>query len=443
MQRPGPAGLLDWAGRRAGIAVLVTGLAVFLLAQGYVTVYPSLVKDIPPEADDAFAYITKAVQMKECFFQDCPALKDLLTQEENSGPGTDPDTRFQMFSKTILIYHPLHSAAMAGLESLGFTWEGAYTAIWMAGFLLMTAGAAFLLTALFGPGGAGLALMILPFFRNDGLDFMIPTYMVTALALLLWTGILTRVRGLAWLMVLGALIMLPLHLIGIVQVLFALILYWLTAGRLFEKGRTIATLACLGLVALYLALPLIFSKPVFSVGPFADSWYGPLALFPANLKTVVTTLLRFVETHGGYLIFGLLLGLGAVFNTPVRKHRVILVFWLCLGLVAASFLPRAPHSPKRLSPHSDPCADPALRVPGPCRLGLAQGIGEMAGPDPDRTGNQAGRGREGGPVQLLETGGPVCGGSGPGPGLRVRGPGVPGLGRAGGGPHYQPQGLSF
>ena len=340
--RPGPARALDWAGRRAGIAILVLGLAVFLLAQGYVTVYPSLVKEVPPEADDAFAYITKAVQMKECFFQGCPALRDLLAQTEDKTSDARPLIKFQIFSKTVLIYHPLHSALMVGLEGLGFSWEGAYVALWVVGFLLMTASVAFLLSALFGQGGAGLALMILPFFRNDGIDFIIPNSMVTALAMLLWSAALTRVRCLPYLIVAGALIMLPLHMIGIVHLAFLLLLYWLTAEQLRDRTRIRTTLVCLGLAGIYLALPLILSRPVLSVGAFGQSWHGPLALFPENFKAVVTTLIRLVNAHGGYVICGLLLGIGAVFNTPLRKHRIVLVLWMCLGLVAASFLPRAP-----------------------------------------------------------------------------------------------------
>lgn len=342
LARPGPARIMDGIGKKAGWAVLVLGLAVFLLAQGYVTMYPFLNKEVPPEADDAFAYITKAVQMKECFFQDCPALIDLLAQASDRESDADPFLKFQVFSKTILIYHTLHSAVLVGLNGLGMSWEMAYLAVWAAGFILITAGAALLLSVLFGPGGAGIALMILPFFRNDGFDFMIPTNMVTALALALWAAVLTRVRGLPYLIVLGTLVLLPLHMIGILHVMVLLALYWLTASRPLEKGQLAATLISLGLVAIHLALPLVMSKPEFNVGPFTDSWFGPLALFPENFKTVVTTLTRFIENHGGYVICGLLLGIGAVFNDRVRRHRVTLVLGLCLGLVVASFLPRAP-----------------------------------------------------------------------------------------------------
>lgn len=340
--RPGPDRTLGWLTGRSGWLVLALGIVYFLLVQGWVTIYPTLQKKVPLEADDAFAYITKAVQMEECFFQDCPALVDLLEQAEDPDSGVDGFIQFQIFSKTVFVYHPLHSAVLVGLHRLGMTWEGAYQAVWTAGFLVTTAAIALLLAVLFGPGGAGVALLILPFFRTDGLDYMIPTHLVTALAMALWAAVLARIRGLPWLIVAGTLVMLPWHMIGALHVLVILVLYWLTAEPPLGRSRIAATAVSLALLAVHLALPLVLDKPALQVGRFTESWLGPLALFPDNLRMALTTLIRFVESHGGYLICGLLMGVGAAFNHPLRKRRAVLVMWICLGLALASFLPRAP-----------------------------------------------------------------------------------------------------
>ena len=342
LRSPGPDRLAGRLAANVGRLVLVLGLAFFILAQGWVTVYPLFEKKVPTEADDAFAYITKAVQMKECFFQDCPALLDLRAQTEDRESDILPFMQFQIFSKTLFIYHPLHSAVLVGLNGMGVSWEGAYKAVWIAGFLMTAAAAALLLTVLFGPGGAGMALFILPFFRIDGFDFMVPTHMVTTLAMALWAAVLARVRGLPYLIVIGTLILLPLHMIGPLQVLVLLALYWITASRPLGRGRIVATAISLALVAAHFSLPLVLDRPSMSVSSFTQAWRGPLTLFPDNVRIVVTHLTQFVESHGGYLICGLLMGLGAAFNTPLRRRRAVLVLWICLGLVAASFLPRAP-----------------------------------------------------------------------------------------------------
>ena len=65
---------------RRHFCVLIIGVIAWFIIQGLLINYPLWTRSLPPEVDDAYSYIYRSAQMKDCFLQDCKAIKDLESQ---------------------------------------------------------------------------------------------------------------------------------------------------------------------------------------------------------------------------------------------------------------------------------------------------------------------------------------------------------------------------
>ncbi len=171
---------------KAGLAVLVLGLCFFLAVRFAFLGTIVLDRSIPIEPDDSYGYILKAAQIDDCFLQRCPALADL--REQTTAPSDDPPTansRYREYHRTLFQFHPLHSLILYILHKTGLSWEGAYAATQVVGMVLLGCAAAYFMFAVWGAGGAGIALTILALtlFAKHGLHTVVPSNLTTGLAL--------------------------------------------------------------------------------------------------------------------------------------------------------------------------------------------------------------------------------------------------------------------
>ncbi|MGE4297254.1 MAG: hypothetical protein AB7E47_04420 [Desulfovibrionaceae bacterium] len=337
---PGNAALTD--GR-----LFLIGLVVFACAQGWFINAPLFLRQLPPEPDDAHIYTVKAQQMETCFFQHCTGLDDLRAQFGQADAVAPTWNTAKARITAFTIYHPLHSAVLALVHTLGFGWETAYKIVWALGSLLFITGAALLLRALFGagPAGVGLLLLAVQTYANQGMHYVVPSNLTLAMALPLWASLI-RNNGVApKALVAGSAAMLAMHPAGRIYALVAAGLAWLldTERRLSTKIAAAATVALVGLAFLLPALvtSLELSRP-FEPAP---EHFSALRFLHATVKEIVGNFYRFAHATGGVPGAVLLLATGC-FALNERMRRVLLRLCGLLGLfLAASLFHVQPHYP--------------------------------------------------------------------------------------------------
>jgi hypothetical protein len=313
--------------------------------QGYLTVSPLINWTLTPEVDDSLTYVLKSRQMLECFNQDCPALNDLREQLiPKAGDSPDPDffkQRTLVFSRVFPVYHPLFSVLLVGLSKLGMNFMEAYRFLWTLAPLIFGLAFAYWLATLFGPGVAGVALILLAFkvFPDTGLHHLVPSNLTMALAAVLWARIIAC-RGWAPLsLILGSLVLVTMHLIGVIYAGMAGILALSLADK-EDRRRLMVAMGAVGVCIIIVLLGARFiKKPAFIFPQLLLRGDNPFWHFIVgtgqNILQVIVENVRFAEgLWGSPAIFcgALILGLGTLAPSSRRVvWRILLIYGVVLG----------------------------------------------------------------------------------------------------------------
>ena len=248
----------------AGWMLALAGyLAVALAFQGFVFGARTSL----PEPDDAYTYILKSAQIAEgCALQDCPALNSL--RAELATKSADPDaewSRYRLWGRVFLVYHPLYSGLLLALNKAGLSWEAAFAVLSCFGVILIGAGIGFFLLTLWGPAAASLALLLLAFsaFPGQGLVYIVPSNMALGLG---FFALAFALRGWRWSMAATILLMVLMHPVGKIYGGVALLTAVL-AHRDFRPGpeRLLPYLAAAVLIGASFLIPLLIDQPVLRV----------------------------------------------------------------------------------------------------------------------------------------------------------------------------------
>ncbi len=205
------------AGRR-GPVILVIGFCLFAIAQISLTVTPLLERPNPPWPADALMYMAKAIQVRDCFRQDCQAMEAL--QQQLTAPTDDPEMktkRDRQYHRSLYQYHLLHSFVLERLERITGDWEGTYRAIAMVGGVTMVLAITAFMVTLYGPAAAGVGLALLSttvFPGFHGIHWIVPSNMTLAVGFIAWTLLLRRDRIALPALPLLVLVMVSLHTVG-------------------------------------------------------------------------------------------------------------------------------------------------------------------------------------------------------------------------------------
>ncbi|MFW6122830.1 MAG: hypothetical protein ACOC6L_01170 [Thermodesulfobacteriota bacterium] len=331
--------------RRAWLILLI-GLLVYIGVQGYLTVSPLRGWNLTPEVDDGLTYVLKTRQMQECFAQDCPALNDLRSQlTPKPGDPDDPEVyheRVLAFSRVFPVYHPLFSVVLIGLSQLGLSLMEAYRLLWTLAPLIFGLAFAYWLTTIFGPGVAGVALILLAFkvFPDTGLHHLVPSNLTMALAVVLWARIISCRGWAPWSLVLGSLVLVTMHLVGLVYAAMAVVLALLLADAR-ERRRLLVVVGAVGFFILIVVLVARFvRKPAFvlpTLLPQVDNPFWQMLVGTGqNILQVIIENVRLAEgLWGSPAIFcgAVVLGLGAL-GRPTRRVvlKIILLYAAVLGI---------------------------------------------------------------------------------------------------------------
>ena len=331
---------------RGAWVLLLLGFLMYAGVQGYLTVSPLWNWTLTPEVDDTLTYVLKSRQMQECFDQNCPALNDLRQQlYPKSGDPSDPELfkqRVLASSRIFPVYHPLFSALLIGLSKFGLSLMEAYRLLWTLAPLIFGLAFAYWLMTLFGPGVAGVALMLLAFkvFPDTGLHHLVPSNLTMALAVVLWARIISRRGWAPWSLVFGSLVLITMHLIGAVYAAMAVVLALMLANREHRKRLLVAVGVVGGCLFIALLVARFVKKPDFilpSLLPAGNNPFGQLLLGAGqNILQIIVENVKLMEGLWGQpALFCGALVLGLWTLRPSSRQvvlRILLLYGVVLGL---------------------------------------------------------------------------------------------------------------
>uniref|UniRef100_A0A7V6DQ22 Glycosyltransferase RgtA/B/C/D-like domain-containing protein n=1 Tax=Desulfobacca acetoxidans TaxID=60893 RepID=A0A7V6DQ22_9BACT len=333
------------------------GLLIYVGVQGYMMVTPLRHWTLTPEIDDTLTYVLKSQQMLECFQQNCPALNDLRDQLFSRGDVSANSEAFKQrvltVSRVFPVYHPLFSALLIGLSKLGMQGNlmEAYRFLWSLAPLIFGVAFAYWLATMFNPAVAGVALMLLAFkvYPDTGLSLLVPSNLTMALAVVLWARIISSRGWAPWSLVLGTLVLVTMHLIGVIYAAMAVALSLLLADQEHRKRLLLAV----GAVAVFLAGALLVARlvkrPDFVLPPLLPSGGHPLLKIfqgtAANALRVIVDNVRLSDgLWGSPAIFCGAVVLGWLVLKPASR-RVVARMLLIYGLVLGGFMFYASNHP--------------------------------------------------------------------------------------------------
>ncbi|MBI5570143.1 MAG: hypothetical protein HY914_09380 [Desulfomonile tiedjei] len=328
--------------------MLLVGILVWMVVQGYFVSTTVHEKALPPEPKDALTYIVKSRQLEECPRQDCLAIQDLRKQfYVASSTPEEAAERWQAGSKIFPVYHPFLSAIFIGLTKFGMGLVEAHNWVWTAAPVLFGLAFAYLLSALWGPAAAGIALILLSFtvFPDTGLHHVVPSNLAMAIGCIVWARIITKRGDAPWATVAGAFILVTMHPMGRLYTVIAV----LTAAVVSDFRLRSRTWLALGLAFSMLWLPrllrwltdiqgLVVSTPLFVHGKsWLDLLQEELAGTAATILQVCVEVVRLQDSLFGHfaLFFGAV-AIGFIAAPPERRSIAlrVTVLYFCFFLLA-------------------------------------------------------------------------------------------------------------
>ena len=215
-----------------------------------------------------------------------------------------------------------------------------YRFLWTLAPLIFGLAFACWLATMFGPGVAGVALILLAFkvFPGNGLHHMVPSTLTMALAVVLWARIISCRGWAPWSLVVGSVVMVAMHLIGIIFAAMSGILALLLADPTDRKRLLVVAAAMVAGITVFLLAERLIKGPAF-VNPLwllsGHSLSRVLQAAAENAHQVIIDNVRLSEgLWGSPAIFcgAVVLGLGTLGLSSRRVvSRILLLNGLVLG----------------------------------------------------------------------------------------------------------------
>lgn len=323
--------------RQPTFLLLTISFLVFLIAQVYMTAGPMLSRAAPVEVDDAYSYLIKAEEMRQCSFKTCPALTDLHAQF--TAPTTNSDvayTQIREYHRLFVVYQPLQSLGLVLLSSLGLNYHIAYAAMAITFKVILCTAIALWLRAILGDIGAAAGLLLLApiVFIGAGIHTIVPGTMALAVSLLLWGFILNgESRPTVLLPVMIAPIL--LHEIGKIYVGMGLLALLFLSLRPYARNVRTSAIGGFLLVGIALLATFAIQQPELRFDPtefYPGEWnyLGELANSLSSSIGIVNVWLA----SFGYSIITIFLLIVGLLSIPAEKRlKWVTMFVLLLGLL--------------------------------------------------------------------------------------------------------------
>jgi len=342
-------GALSRLTARPAALLLAVGFALYVFVQVGLVFGPIIARPVPPGTTDAYVYIAKAEQLRTCSRQRCPALVDLRAQV---GRGSNlPDhiarQRGLAHQRGLLQYHLAHSALLYAVRAAGISYELALNILAVAGAVMVACAVAWLLTAAFGVGPAGIALALLAFAvypGYHGLHWIVPSTMALGLGLLAWAAVLARIRALTLILPFLILAATWTHPIGSVYGVGALVLYAVLVSWRSASGWAVLALGAVAAASPLIAAQFIERPPLSFQGLHANEGWDFVAGVEKNLRAAWWAVRPWLNERGGAAVLALAV-VGLAIAGAGRRRAICALAAVVAGLAAASFvyvLPRYP-----------------------------------------------------------------------------------------------------
>lgn len=326
----------------AGKLAIGAAFLIYFIGQFYLSAAPTLVRQTPVEADDAYSYIVKAAAMQTgCLSEDCPAMTSLRAQLLSPTDNLEAASiRHREYHRIFYFYHPVHSLILSGLNTAGLTWEQAYDAVWIAGKILIIFAVAHFMLSVWGPSAGSIALIFLSVtvLQGQGLHAVVPGNLALALALILWAEIYKKTARLTWLMPILITLLLLMHPIGRLYGILILAFAVLDTDWPPKRKEAIGIGLSLLLVAFYLGLPSLIPSVELAFNP-RDFYPGTWSYTKAFIESVTVTSKVVLNwtAHWGGIIFVIPFVILGLISYRQDQKRLILMFGVLLGFAVASF----------------------------------------------------------------------------------------------------------
>lgn len=338
--------------------IWISGLILWLIGQYTLVIVPLTTRALPAEVDDTYAYLVKSAQMETCFWQDCPALRDLYAQVD--APTSHPERAYQRVRahvRLILVYTPLYSATLTGLKQTGLSWEQTHTLITLIGPLFFGLVFAYWLRTLWGMAPAGIALGLLAFhvFPDQGIHYVVPSNLAMGIAVLIWTRIILRRGDAPWSLVIGSLLLVSMHSIGLMYAVIAALLALLSGGFPHTRRAWVA-MTCTGIVlSATFILPMLIHHPDLTIRPYpypkgytwSKEWVTTLQIAASIVVGYAQHIAPIGIIASGIIVIGALI----VGYKTLDTNRHTYLIWITLILIACvalSLFYVRPHFPASL-----------------------------------------------------------------------------------------------
>jgi hypothetical protein len=307
--------------------VLGLGLIAFVAIQTGFIAGPLWTRAMLPEVDDTYAYLVKTAEMEQCFLQNCPALEDL--REQIPKHPSDKEIAWQkslLEGRIFMIFHPLFSAILIALKQFLPDLATAYKVLWTSGPAFFGLAFAYWLFVLWGPGPAGVALLLLStkVFPSNGIHYVVPSCLAVGIGLLSWGRIISRNGHAPWSLLIGSLLMILTHPMGRVFAVIGIVISWVLSGCPMSVRRTIPHIIASLMVAAAFVAPKIIQRPHLDLTiEGGGSWP---AEFANSILQVMVEIVRFeVPLFGSLCLFVGAAVYGYLVAPPDSRRRVRVV----------------------------------------------------------------------------------------------------------------------
>lgn len=331
--------------RRKYVDYILLLVILFLSALTAATqIFPFNNRFSPIEPDDSYVRILKSVQMKECFLQDCPGLASLHHQFETlrNNPTADQIQIFEGYARFLLVYSPLNSIVLNGLEATGLSIEEAQNILASIGGLLFFSACAYWLVPIFGHGATALTLVLIIGMQlpSYGVSSFPPNNLSLAVGLWLWGFILRSKGDCGPQLVLGVLISCSLHQIGKVWMAATLLLYFSYLYFNFNRKRLIYGCISILVIGIFLLLPSLASKPMMAYPAMDLMDQESLSdIFRLNSSVALKIVIEFLKYFDGMLPIIFLLSTGllsTLLENKDSRSSYLLMLLMLTGLTILS-----------------------------------------------------------------------------------------------------------
>lgn len=265
-------------------AVLYIGIFFFLIYKVGFVAYSMFMREQPVEVDDSYVYMWKAVNMENCFRNDCAVHNDLREQLFIPSESLQHERILKRnVAMHFLVYTPLNSIAIVLFHKIGFDWINAYRILLLCGIVFICMSIVYWMYVLWGKIATGVAMLLTGpiMFQAQGFHTIVPSNIAMGIGVLMWAIICQKEDKTIFCLPILSIVAIMTHPIGKIYTCVAMGLYVLIIGRNINYKNIISLIVTIGILAAATMIPHFVDRPLMadsrSTTYFGISWINGIA----------------------------------------------------------------------------------------------------------------------------------------------------------------------